>query len=190
VSDLLDAIGALDPDGPRDPWDRWPGEPETAYAAFVGYRDLGRARTVKLASERQKLGAPYLYNLSSKWGWVARARKWDDEQDRAYAAEMLDARVAMGRQHMSVANVLLAKGVEALRNLDPSRLGARELREYITEAIRLQRLIAGEATERVESSEAAPVAAVTPDEARSELEAVQAEIDRRLRGGVAAAPAE
>jgi hypothetical protein len=187
--ELLDAIGALDPDGAREAWERWPGEPDGAFAGFVAYRDLGRGRSVREAARKVGRQPGNVYKESSAWGWQERARKWDDEQDRRFAAEMLDARVAMGRQHLTIANALLGKGVEALRELDPRKLSARELREYIESAVRLARLVAGDVTDRVESSGVLSLE-VDPGAARAELEAVQGEIARRLAVESAAAPVE
>jgi hypothetical protein len=179
TTDQLAAAGIDDPDGHRDPWDQWPDEPPAAYSHFARYRDLGRVRTVKkLAAEVERTPA-YLWKLASTWSWVERAGQWDREQDRLYAEEMLDARVVMGRQHMQLANLLIARGVEALRNLDPKRLTPRELREYLEAGIKLQRLIAGEVTDRTEQQQTDRID-LSEDETRQELAALHAELERRM----------
>ena len=82
-------------------WERQKGESESAYAAFLIYRDLGPNRTLELAAEWQADDAnpngtktvpiSGLKKFSAKWDWVERCRAWDNhlqaERDRVMAKE-------------------------------------------------------------------------------------------------------
>ena len=63
-----------------EPWERWPDETDTAYHRFTVYLELGGDRSLR--ATREKLGKTsgyerQLQTWSSKYGWVDRARKYD-----------------------------------------------------------------------------------------------------------------
>jgi hypothetical protein len=62
------------------PWERLPGESSEQYSYFELYRDYGPGRSVaKIKKLKPDLpAASYLRQYSSKFGWVKRARDWDD----------------------------------------------------------------------------------------------------------------
>jgi hypothetical protein len=66
-----------------NPWDQLPDEPGPAYAAFLAYRDLGRARTVRGAYRQAKSnpGATQasgaFSGLAKRYCWAQRAQAWD-----------------------------------------------------------------------------------------------------------------
>jgi hypothetical protein len=124
--------------GTKQAWDRLPGEPDKAWAAFCSYRDMPvSGRSIKAAQELQtgkklKTRQPSRHWLSwsSKWNWVARARACDahrelqnrdliEAQHRDKLQDHLDQqqRVARANVEASVRLLDLAnarlKGVEA-----------------------------------------------------------------------------
>lgn len=175
-----------DPDGTiLDQWDQWPGEPAAAFAHFNAYRLMGRARTLRKTAEEREISHGYAMSLSAEWRWVSRAQAWDRHQAAQYAARMQDRRLEVGEQHLAVANLLVAKAVERLRGLDPSQLGPRDLLAYIEAGIKVQRLLVGETTERVEhvdsgAGEDEDLAAMSDEELHAHLAGLRTEIDSRL----------
>jgi hypothetical protein len=81
-------------------WRRRPQESADAYEGFLAYRDLGSKRSIELASRKCNKHASICGRWSTKWGWVARARAWDndmqearDEVQRKWAAQWEERRV-------------------------------------------------------------------------------------------------
>jgi hypothetical protein len=79
-----------------EPWERQPRETDTAWQAFVLYRDLPRrslrALAASVAPQRSGNEVATLHSLarySSKWNWPERCRLWDNDQARAARAAML-----------------------------------------------------------------------------------------------------
>jgi glutathione S-transferase len=182
-----DELAGLDPDGTTlEQWDRWPDEPPAAYGHFDHYRGMGRARTLrKVAGERQ-VSEQYLMQLSAKWQWVRRSQAWDAEQVRLHEARMRDRRYELAEQHLSVANLLVAKAVQRLRDLEPSKLNARDLLAYIEAGIKVQRMVVGESTERVEhvdggAADDVDLGAMSDEQIREHLAGLQTEIGRRIQ---------
>jgi hypothetical protein len=180
-----DELAGLDPDGTLlEQWDRWPGEPPAAHAHFEHYRQMGRARTLRKAAAERQMSEAYLMQLSAAWQWVRRAQAWDAEQVRLYEARMRDRRLEVGEQHLAVANLLMAKAVERLRALDPSKLNARDLLAYIEAGVKVQRMVVGESTERIEhvdgGTDDLDTAELSDEQLREHLAGLRTEIDRRL----------
>lgn len=64
----------------REIWDQQPDEPETAYTAFVAYRDAPLPRPTLADLSRQcavDLAPATLRNYSGRWAWTKRAQAWD-----------------------------------------------------------------------------------------------------------------
>lgn len=103
------------------PWSRQIGETSKAYAAFVCYRDLGTARTLR----RVALELDRSFQLISKWSsehdWPERARAWDSIPGEAVADAHAAMAARIAAQHEEVATKLLAK---LSRNVDMLPEGA------------------------------------------------------------------
>ena len=104
---------------PEHPWDRQPGETDSAYQAFELFRRLGPDRTVQAAWEqywgrpgtRRKAGGKqagmahgYFRAWSSRHRWHERAVAWDDELAALARDQELDrelkARVAQQQEQI------------------------------------------------------------------------------------------
>lgn len=181
-----DELAGLDPDETSlEQWDLWPGEPAAAHAHFDHYRQMGRARTLRKVAAERGVSERYLMNLSAEWQWVRRAQAWDAEQVRLYEAKMRDRRYELGEQHLAVSNLLLGKAVEQLRNMDPTRLNARDLLAFIEAAVRVQRMVVGDPTDRIEhvdagDSDDVAVGDLSDEQIREHLAGLRLEIDRRV----------
>jgi malonyl CoA-acyl carrier protein transacylase len=186
TTDELAAVVGADFDV-TDPWDQWDGEPRRAFEHFTAHRLAGRGRTVRATAEGAQIQPSYAYQLAARWQWQRRAAAWDKEQARLYAARMQDRALELGEQHLSIANLLVAKAVQRLRELDPDRLGPKDLLAYIEAGIKVQRLVVGASTERIETvagdadaGEMAAVEDLTDEQVLEHLAAVQAQIGLRL----------
>lgn len=130
------------------PWERQPTDTPKQWEAFRAYRDLGPRRTlIRVAQELGKSGA-----LLSRWntagGWVERAAAWDAEQDRMYRDQVKREAYLRARVHGDTARAMLAKGLQALKTLDAARLDPTEIRQFIAEALKIERALYGlDATE-------------------------------------------
>jgi hypothetical protein len=128
------------------PWDCQPGETAKAYQAFVTYRDIGPARSVRKVAESLGKSETLISGWSSKHHWVSRTAAWDSMPSRVMqeAYEEMAARIAA--QHERVASKLMAK-LEANVDLltegqDPSMRfstamgAARQSHQFATELVK------------------------------------------------------
>jgi len=142
-----------------------PGESAKAFAAFCLYRDLGTRRSVDEASRRyhgahrqppagnhQRFGSRSsgtVRGWAQRWNWRARAQAWDEEQERALAAERRAASREMNERHAQQALLFQDKAIERLRQLRPEELKPRDLVGVVLGAAKLERLARGEPTDQV-----------------------------------------
>lgn len=141
------------------PWERQPGEPPRAFAAFARYRDLGPGRSLaRVAEDVSKVGQVWgkrksvLNRWSAVHGWVKRAAAWDAFLDRQRQEATVDAVREMAERHAKVAATMGAKVVERLRAIDPQTLSASDLARWFEIAVRIERLSRGLVTERTEAT--------------------------------------
>lgn len=126
-----------------DPWERQPTDTPKQWEAFTRYRDQGPSRTLtRVARELNKSVA-----LISRWkvdgGWGPRVDAWDAEQDRTYREQVKREAHLKAKAHGDTARALLAKGLRALQLLDPARLDPTEIRQYIGDALKIERALYG-----------------------------------------------
>lgn len=125
------------------PWDRQPQEPETAYAYFAVYRDLGRTRTVAKVSDEVHKSRDYTHKIATAWRWVQRAQAFDREQDRMYAEALAERRREMAERHARLASALQSKVVTRLQSLDAAKLTPADIARWLEVTTRLERLALG-----------------------------------------------
>jgi hypothetical protein len=143
-------------------WERWPGESDAAFSAFVIYRDLGAQRSLDAAStqyhrrnhraaegpqEGRRKNAKCSGQVriwADRWDWRARAAAWDAEQDRQARQAMLQEIVDMRKRHAQEAMMLQKAAMQRLQALDPQTLSQSQLLVYFIEATKLERLSRGE----------------------------------------------
>ncbi len=149
TSDRIEA--ALTPTADRHPWERLKDggkfiESQKAFEAFTIYRDMGPTRSLvkvgqTLAKTRQNLN-----RWSSQFQWVERCDRYDEHMDRIALLEQEDARRAMAREHIELANAMLEKVAQRLADLDPEQISPAQIPNYIQTAVNIERLAIGEST--------------------------------------------
>jgi hypothetical protein len=138
---------------PSAPWERQPGEPEKAFAAFAAYRDLGPKRSLDAVGRqlyggtqtgRKRDATGRLQEWSRTWQWVERAAAWDGELDRLARLEQVEAVKDMCRRHAEQAQEFQAKALERLAGMTLEEMSVGETLRYFVEAVKIERLARGE----------------------------------------------
>ena len=126
-------------------WERLAGESSVAYEAFLLYRNMshepGNKKKRRLASVAEKLGKSLklIERWSRMWGWVERARAYDNELQRISMEETRAAIRKMLKDHMTMAQALQKKAMTALLRLDDQSLTARNILDYLVQGIEIER---------------------------------------------------
>ena len=136
------------------PWERRESESTKAYEAFCIYRDMGRERS--LAKVAEKLGKSE--TLISRWsythGWVDRAAKWDDEQERLEREiaqrEQAKAIREMRKRHAKLAEDMLTKSAKALKRIPVDEIKPADISRMVDIASKLERISRGDVGEVIE----------------------------------------
>jgi hypothetical protein len=128
------------------PWERLDGESDAAYAAFVQYRDTIGKRVV---------GTHALW--ANKHDWAARVTAYDRFLDRNTEDLRVENARDLQRRHASLAadmaelaRVEIRKRLVNAQRSPATTLPPKELLALAEAAIRLERLVAGEAESRNE----------------------------------------
>lgn len=115
---------AVDVDGP--PWERMPGEPARAYAAFRAFRDMPAAtRSIDATADHPASGDTkprQLRALAARWDWRARADAWDDECAAIEDRERLDQIRQMHSLHRRTGRQITVKAMQALALMEPEKI--------------------------------------------------------------------
>jgi hypothetical protein len=104
-TDDLDPSQAVEPVGPRQPWDKRPDESQRAFDAFVLFRD-DEQRRFKNVAEKLSCSPQNIFQWSSKYNWRLRCDAFDLEQDRQQRVAFARIRVRMRERHLSLAVAL------------------------------------------------------------------------------------
>jgi len=128
-------------------WEQQPEETDKAYRAFRCYRNLEpeQRSITRVVSELNK-SRTLIGRWSSRWSWVERAREWDAHLDLRRLEHLIEAKKRMDEAHLEVVMAARSKAIAALTEMDPSQLARNlgELRRWLIELMRLERLIVGE----------------------------------------------
>ncbi len=128
-------------------WQQLPGETDKAYEAFAVYRNLEpNERSLSRVTSELAKSIPLVKRWSSQWQWVERARDWDHYQELRILEARIQEKQQMDERHLKIIRAARNKAVEALTNMDAETLAknACELRHWIVEFVKLERLIMGE----------------------------------------------
>jgi hypothetical protein len=99
----------------REAWDRMPGEPTKAHAAFRMYRDLpAHQRRLITIADKAEVVERTVRRWAEQWDWRGRATAWDDATHRIEDRERLEAIRSMHSLHRRTGRAALAKAVQAL----------------------------------------------------------------------------
>lgn len=121
------------------PWERQKGESSKAYEAFSIYRDMGEKRTFIATSEKLQKSYTIIRRWKDQWGWTDRARAYDNELMRQELSEKKREFRDMQKRHIQTAMLMQKKAVQALDNLDPDSMLAKDIVQLIREATKLER---------------------------------------------------
>lgn len=185
------ALPDLAPTEPDPVWERQPGEPARAFAAFCVYRDMGPQRSIRKAEPIIRAAGngarKTVHQWSSKWGWASRAPAYDAMLDRERVAERVGEVRKMEDRHAQIslaglsglAMPLVALGkprkladgrfqdrIEELEGMETGqllRLAAHTARS-MARLVGVERLSRGEATEIVQTPSAASPVPPVQDE--------------------------
>src|SRR5262249_1007304 len=109
-----------------DPCRRCRGESRQAYQAWSVYRDLGPARSYHQVANALSKSMTLIERWGSRWRWQDRAGAWEDAVDEHKRARTLQAVVEVAERLAAVLMLVLEKGVQRLRELDPRELNPRQ----------------------------------------------------------------
>jgi hypothetical protein len=175
------------------PWEKLTGESAQAFQAFALYRDMGPDRSLAKVAKELGKSSTIVERWSARDAWVVRVEAWDVEQDRLWRQQQLNSRREVGKRHLRIANAMQGKLVDALARLDVSQMTPADIARWIEVTAKVQRQAIGLGDHTVVSGpDGGPVelAHLSPDEARSRLAEVSAEIQRRLASDPDAVPLE
>lgn len=134
-------------DSARKEWDRRPGETDLAYNRFRIYIQADRPRRRDVICEKLGVTAATLNACIARGDWVARAAAYDDAMADAADRAALSHAETMQAKHLGLLQAMLERGLELIKEGDgDARAGAK----MVTEGVRLERLIVGDATDRTE----------------------------------------
>jgi hypothetical protein len=138
----------------RDPpWERQPGEPDRAFAAFCLYRDAGAAdrsldgvgRQVHGTRAGRKRGATgRVQHWSARWSWVARARAYDAHQDRLAREAREEAVRKVEEKHVLQLKHLFNQVIKAGQKADFERMSIEQIFRWSERLIIMERLVHGQ----------------------------------------------
>jgi hypothetical protein len=131
----------------QHPFHQLPGESIKAYQAFVVYRNLDpKERSLQRVGSELVKSRQLLSRWSAKWGWVERTEAWDNFQEIKRLEKRIEEKQKMDEQHLKIVRAMRSKIIEALTKADPEVLAVdmREMRSWIRDFIKLERLIMGE----------------------------------------------
>ena len=121
-------------------WDRQPGEPPKAYAAFRMYRDLAPThRKIETIAEQVDLSARRLRAVAVEWAWRERCADWDDACHRIDDRERLDAIRSMHSVHRRAGRAATMKALQALTMLEAETMPATVIARLLELGAKLER---------------------------------------------------
>lgn len=100
-----------------DPWERRDGESAPAWEAFTLYRDMGLSRSAGKVAEECGKNRSLIERWSRAHQWVIRVGAYDAHEDRAFRAEIAEARQKAIRDQADIGNAALVKFGDALENM-------------------------------------------------------------------------
>lgn len=153
------------------PWGRQPCDTDNRWRCFLTYRELALPRSLARVSKALTdpvTGKPFCLRTLEKWssedGWVARVHAYDRHIDKERVAATMailkeDAQTTAAKHlHLlrKLQTIAVAKAEEYLDDIaNGHSLGhvtTAEMRALARDAITLERLVRGQATERVDNA--------------------------------------
>ena len=133
----------------RRPWDKLENETAAAFKAFKAFLDMPAPREITALTQQlgyAKATRARVSTWASRWMWYDRAQAYDAHKSRLDEQAEYEAVRDMKRRHIEVAMAAQVKAATALSRLNPADMRAADIINYLTEAVKLERLSRGEAT--------------------------------------------
>ena len=136
---------------PQHLWQRQPKEPDSAWMAFLLWRDAGPTRSRKQTAELVGKSKTTIDGMAAKWNWVERAASYDSHMDDVRVKAQEDAIVQMSKRQIALARGLQNLGGSVIIDLvkraaagEKINVSADTARRLASDGIKLERLIMGE----------------------------------------------
>lgn len=143
-------------------WTRRRGEPEAAWKAFASFREQRSPRRIQYVTvDGMQVSAGELATWAKKYDWATRTADYDAHLDTIFLAGKEEAlrigAVTAAVEHLQILGSMrellgreMAKWNEASRGAGVTMLKAGELQKYAETVVKLERLVLGQSTEKVE----------------------------------------
>ena len=103
-------------------------------------------RNVTSLAKRLSKSRQLLVNWKQKYNWQERCIAWDKSLQEIEYKTAVKERKKMAKRHIAIAMSMQAKAVEALKQIDVSKLNANEIIRLYDTSVKIERLSRGEAT--------------------------------------------
>lgn len=127
------------------PWERQDGETEKAFSAFKAYLEMEDRNITELARRLSK-SRQLIDKWKQKYNWQERCIAWDKSLQEIEYKTAVKERKKMAKRHIAIAMSMQAKAVEALKQIDVSKLTPGEIIRLFDTSVKIERLSRGEAT--------------------------------------------
>lgn len=127
------------------PWERQNNESEKAFSAFKAYLEMEDRNICQLAKRLAK-SRQLVDKWKQKYNWQERCIAWDKSLQEIEYKTAVKERKKMAKRHIAIAMSMQAKAVEALKQIDVSKLNANEIIRLFDTSVKIERLSRGEAT--------------------------------------------
>lgn len=131
----------------REPWERQEGESTLAYQAFIAYRELSHEpeglpkakRTFSNVAQKLKKSVQLVARWARQWDWKHRAMEYDNELQRIELKARKDEIKKMQKMHIQYGLALQKKALQALSRLAEEDMSARNVLDYLTQGIEIEK---------------------------------------------------
>lgn len=159
----------------REPWERQEGESTVAYQAFLVYRDLSHEpeglpkekRTLINVAQKLKKTVQIVGRWSKQWDWKDRAMEYDNELQRIELKARKDEIKKMQKMHIQYGLALQNKALQALSRLAEEDMSARNVLDYLTQGIEIEKKARTEGIELEAPGSKGGTLAILDDEPQS-----------------------
>ncbi len=158
-------------------WERQKGERESDWECFKLYMEL---RNKAKVSRERELSEGRVYQISKYWYWNKRVESYDNWLQGAEDQVLYEGRQQLAREHLEVirkargvADEALTALLKSIRAGDGEPLTPRDALAFLEKAVTLERLVTGEATERVESFDLTKLSGDEAEELLATLEKIK-----------------
>ena len=133
----------------RKKWERQESDTDLSYGRFRTYLSMEPPRSRVEAAKALGLKKRTIDDMMHRHRWHDRALAYDERMAKAADRAAMSTAEDMQRRHMEAVHAMLRRGVHAITEADLTE--ARDGVPMIDKAVRLERLLVGEATDRTES---------------------------------------